>query len=514
MNIDYDKMMRTVRMHLWGPVGSVVFHALLLVLLIQFSVGVSTEKAPEVEVTMMETKETTLEKVEEVVKKELEKIETPPERDIVTDRPSDATVSTMDVPADAPGSGAGNMDGAGIGSGDPSLAAGFEVAVSKSPLVMKGLYAQRTAGGRKGSLSAFGGSGRGEDAVLKALRWLKENQGPDGSWSKVDATSAPAMAGLALLCYLAHGETPSSPEFGATVEKAMKYIVGRQNAKGNFSANPYEHGICTYAISEGFGLTKILALKDAMEKGIQVIIDGQQDGGGYDYSYAKKPRWDLSVAGWQFQAMKAAKMAGCTNPRLDEAIAKGIAFLRNTAHQPTQGFGYSGDGKPAASSSPSMTGAGTLCLQLMGKPDCPEVRSGVKWLNENKSPILDVVWQRADASDAAPADKAKGPKKEGGPKNPVYAWYYITQVKFQKGGADWKEWNSKFATALVRNQIVEGKLGHWEPGDHGGKVYTTALCTLMLEVYYRYLPTFKHVEAAPAEAATAVKSDDIVVDVK
>ena len=59
---------------------------------------------------------------------------------------------------------------------------------------------------------------------------------------------------------------------------------------------------------------------------------------------------------------------------------------------------------------------------------------------------------------------------------------------------------------------MEGKLGHWENGAHGGKVYTTALCTLMLEVYYRYLPTFKHVEvAAPA---TAVKSDDVVVDVK
>jgi hypothetical protein len=59
---------------------------------------------------------------------------------------------------------------------------------------------------------------------------------------------------------------------------------------------------------------------------------------------------------------------------------------------------------------------------------------------------------------------------------------------------------------------VEGKLGHWEGGDHGAKVYTTTLCTLMLEVYYRYLPTFKHVEVAPA--AAAVRSDDVVVDVK
>ncbi len=512
MNIDYDKLMFTLKKHAWGPVGSVFFHILLLVLLIQFSVGVSTEKAPEVEVTMMETKAEVLEKVEEVVKQELEK---PPEQEVVSDRPTDATVSTIDVPSDAPGSGLGNSDGAGIGSGDPSLAAGFEIAMSKSPLVMRGLYAQRTAGGRKGALSAFGGSGRGEDAVMRALRWLKENQGPDGSWIKADGNPGPAMAGLALLCFLAHGETPASPEFGATVEKAMKYIVSKQNAKGAFSANSYEHGICTYAIAEGFGLTKIMALKEAMEKGIQVVIDGQQTGGGYDYGYAKQPghlRWDLSVAGWQFQAMKAAKMAGSTNPRLDDAIALSIKFLRTTAHQPTAGFGYANTGGgPSPGSSPSMTGAGTLCLQLLGKPDSPEVRSGLKWMNESKSPIFDVTWARGEAAHAPAADKGKAAPKAG-PKNPVYAWYYITQAKFQKGEADWKAWNPKFTTALVRNQIVEGKLGHWEGGDHGANVYTTALCTLMLEVYYRYLPTFKQVETSAPIAA--VKSDDVVVDIK
>ena len=498
MNIDYDKMMLTAKKHLWGPVGSVIFHVFGLILLIQFSVGVSTEKAPEVEITMLDNKETVLDKPEEIVKP-LEKVEKPPEQDMVTDRPTDATVSTIDVPADAPGSGAGNMDGVGIGSGDPSLAAGFEVAVAKSPLVMRGLYAQRTAGGRKGALSAFGGSGRGEEAVLRALRWLKAKQDPDGSWKTEDKTSAPAMASLALLCYLAHNETPASPEFGATVEKAMKYIVSTQKSNGGFGDNAmsqhgvYEHGICTYAITEAFGLTKIIALKEAMDKGIQLIIDGQQSGGGFDYAYAKGARWDLSVCGWQYQALKAARMAGCSNEKIEEAINKGIDFLRKSAHQPNAGFSYSA----GFGSTPSMTGAGTLCLQLLGKPDCPEVRDGIKWMNESKDKVFEVTWEKDEKV-----------------KNPVYAWYYITQAKFQKGDKDWKDWNPKFSTAVIRNQIIEGKLGHWTGGDHGGTVYTTAMCCLMLEVYYRYLPTFKHVAVAPEATATATKSDDIVVDVK
>lgn len=503
MNVDYDKIMRTVKQHLWGPVGSVLFHIVVVILLVTLSVGTTQQKAPEVEVTMMETKAETLDKIEEVVKKELEKVETPPQ-DVVVDQPNVATVSTMDVPSDAPGSGAGNSDGAGIGSGDPSLAAGFEIAVSKSPLVMKGLYAQRTAGGRRGALSAFGGSGRGEDAVLRALRWLKANQEEDGSWKKSDKDSAPAMAGLALLCFLAHGETPSSAEFGQTVEKAMKYLVSQQKPNGIIgSGNPYEHGICTYAITEGFGLTKIMALKDAMDKGIQIIIDKQQvPSGGFNYGYAG-PRWDLSVSGWQFQAMKAAKMAGCSNEKLEDAIAKSIDFLRKYAHQPGQGFGYANEnGLPGAGSSPSMTGAGTLCLQLLGKPDCPEARSGLKWLLDRDASLIP-AWEKPDA---------KGGTENRG-RVPIYAWYYITQAKFQKGGNDWKDWNAKFPNILVKNQIIEGKLGHWEGGDWGGNVYTTTMCCLMLEVYYRYLPTYKHVEAT-TEEAKAAKSDDVVVEIK
>ncbi len=448
---------------------------------------------------MMETK---AEVLDEVIKTEVEKLEPPVQQEVPVDQPNvSTTVSTMDVPSDAPGTGGmGDSAGAGIGSGDASLAVGFEVAMAKSPLVMKGLYAGRTQGGRKGALSAFGGSARGEDAVLRALRWFKANQSEDGSWSKKDG-NAPAFCGLALLAFLAHGETPASIEFGQTVEKAMKYIVSKQKPDGAFSANSYEHAICTYAISEGFGLTKIMALKESMDKGINIIVEGQQLGGGYDYSYAKKERWDLSVAGWQFQAMKAAKMAGCTHPKLEDAIKLGMDFLTNIAYDPKGGgFGYA-----SPSSTPSMTSAGTLCLQLMGKPNAPQVKTALKYLEE-----LPCMWAGGgaakDKEDEKPAPGAKATKQ------PVYTWYYATQAKFQRGGKDWDSWNPRFTKALVQNQIVEGTMGHWEGGDHGGAVYTTALCCLMLEVYYRYLPTFKHVEGDKA-APSGTKSDDVVVDV-
>jgi hypothetical protein len=339
-------------------------------------------------------------------------------------------------------------------------------------------------------MARYGASRAGEDSVLRALRWLKTNQDPNGTWAKSDGTDPVAMAGLVLLCYLAHNETPSSPEFGATVEKTMKLLLGAQGPDGKWSNNVYAHAIVTYAMAEGYALTKIMALKDAMDKGVDAIIKGQQAQGGFDYVYAKGDRFDMSVSGWQFQALKAAKMAGCTHPGLHEAIKKGIDFLRKQAYDPTAG-GFVYAGKPGiqskGGSTPSMTSAGVLCLQLLGQPGAVEVRTGLEFIKE-----MQCKW------DSTPRDKnAKTPAM----KNPVYTWYYATQAKFQKGGPDWENWNKQFSRQVVHGQEKDG---HWENSDWwGGRVYTTAFCVLMLEVYYRYLPSYQKVEEAPVDVKRA-----------
>ena len=469
----------------WG----LAFGISLLVVsaLLMFAVGQAMRKDRTVEVMVMQPETVKLDDLN----KEIEKIEQPPP-DTETFIP-DAPVVGEGAHVDIPG---------------PKVADNMPVSttpiMAKSPLILKGLAGtmqNRTASARAGALRGFGGSERTEQAVLRALRWLKAHQDADGSWRTTDKTDATAMAGLALLCFLAHNETPSSPEFGQTVENAMKFIVSKQDKNGSFGRE-YTHGICTYALCEGFALTKIMALRDAADKGLDVILKGQQPQGGYNYKYEKGERWDLSVAGWQFQAMKAAKMAGLGTSQLEAAIKLGSDFLRQQAFAPARGgFGYSGTpGKQGTAATPSMTGAGVLCLQLLGFPNVPEVRAGLDFVKETPC-----AW--AGGTTNAPKAEVVA-KKDGGAKNPVYAWYYITQAKFQAGGKDWDRWNSLFSKEIVEGQEKDG---HWDFGDHGGPVYTTTLCCLMLEVYYRYLPTYKHAEEITEVKAEA--SDDVVVEV-
>jgi len=326
-------------------------------------------------------------------------------------------------------------------------------------------------GGKKGSAS--------ELAVRRALRWLKKEQLPDGSWKN----TKPAMTGLALLAYLAHGDTSaSSKEFGTTVEKGIKWLLDNQEPDGRFKgrdAHDYSHPIATYALCEAYGMTKLPFIKSAAEKAVDIILKGQHSSGGWDYNCQQSNRDDVSYMGWCVQALKAAYIAKLENEGLKQALEKSVACLKKSA-DPSGKFGYTGpqDGNGG------LTGVGVLCLQMLGASREPECRNGVLWLTKSCTFNWEKPWLTS----------------------PIYYWYYITQAKFQAGGETWNSWNKQFAAQLIQHQKVESNaimgpdgrmrdVGWWEPpaavkGHTDGPVMDTALCTLQLEVYYRYLPTF------------------------
>ena len=76
-----------------------------------------------------------------------------------------------------------------------------------------------------------------------------------------------------------------------------------------------------------------------------------------------------------------------------------------------------------------------------------------------------------------------------------YYWYYGSLAMRQAQGQDWQNWNDKLKPILLRKQVLHGNnRGCWEAegkwSKAAGRVVTTALAALSLEVYYRYLPLY------------------------
>jgi hypothetical protein len=376
------------------------------------------------------------------------------------------------------GGGAGGGFGKGMGMGSMD---GF---VALPPSMRSRCSPQE----RLEKLRQTGGSAECEAAVSASLEWLKGKQNADGSWGR---NNKAAYTGLALLCYLGRCETPESPFYGDTVLKGITYLIelSKKNPHGIISegwkgeaaggrggAGTYEHGIATYALGEMYTLARLGSkslpgMREAFEKGVKVIIANQSERGGWGYGgkdqivYNPKAN-DLSVVGWQFQAIKAAKNTKLKIDGLESCIKKMIDYMESMQ---TKDGGFGGANRDAHYNQWSLTGVGILALETMAKNKSASSKKAVKFLHEFLA--------------AEPLDWNKNCN--------LYCWYYYTQAFFQVGGEEWKFYNQQFLPQILSAVQPDGSFKAGRPnypaGDAADPIYRQCLCTLQLEVYYRYL---------------------------
>jgi hypothetical protein len=98
----------------------------------------------------------------------------------------------------------------------------------------------------------------------------------------------------------------------------------------------------------------------------------------------------------------------------------------------------------------------------------------------------------------------------------MYYSYYATQAMHHWGGEHWEKWNSVMRDQLVASQSHSGdSAGSWptdrsQHSETGGRLYTTCLCIMTLEVYYRYLPIYRQPSVAePIPTTAAVASGEL-----
>lgn len=339
-----------------------------------------------------------------------------------------------------------------------------------------------------------GGNADSERAVAMGLAWLAKQQKQDGGWEYDQGSKEERIAatGMALLPFLAAGCThkPNREadlnKYKDVVNKGLEFLKRNcppsgPNA-GRMTTNMYAQAIGTLPMCEAYGMTKDGALLPHAQAAINYIQKAQGPNGSWGYGPGSNG--DTSIVGWQVQALQAAKLSKGLVVN-DAVIKKAIAFLNLAAggsRKSMYGYADAAGARPGS----ALTAVGLLCRYYIDGwgPSHPGLIDGVAGL-------------------------MKHPPRGKGDVSDMYYYYYATQVVHFYDGEEWKTWNEGPKGAdgvrkggmrdwLVTSQVRKDGANHgsWDPeqgwfGSSCGRLGTTAMVLLTLEVYYRHLPLYK-----------------------
>ena len=348
------------------------------------------------------------------------------------------------------------------------------------------VYAARVAEDRIKVAQQHGGDAATEAAVAGALKWLADHQSPDGRWDAdqygsgretkllghdrggAGAKGDTGITGLALLALLGAGNTHLEGEYRENVQHGLEFLLTSQAANGSLQgdaelfASMYCHGIASLALSEAYAMSGDPRLREGVARAIYYTVASQHAAGGWRYQPGDAG--DMSQFGWQVMALKSAEIGGMPIPA--ETRVRMTRFLRSVTSGRQGGLAsYRAGERPSR----TMTAEALVCRSLAG------IENSFGAMEEGGQFIMGELPGRG------PTD--------------FYYYYYATLAAYQRQGSDWDRWNHALQTKLLPEQRRDGDMaGSWDPdamwGSYGGRVYSTALGALCLEVYYRYLPLY------------------------
>lgn len=357
-----------------------------------------------------------------------------------------------------------------------------------------GGYSARTPEGRIAQGDKYGATPESEAAVEAALQWLAAHQRADGSWSfdlrqdpcsgrcrhgrpigAETPTPSTAATGLALLCFLGAGYNDLKGPYQQNVQKGLYYLrqIGRESDFGIDlqRGSMYGHGIAMFALTEAMVMSRQdgqvdPAMMQFVNRGVQFTSAAQHEGGSWGYIPGVKG--DTTITGWQVMSMVGAKKLGFSLPT--PLFRRVVDFLMSVREQPGYHFGYR---TPEAQK--TTTAVALTILTFLGHGP------GQTFFDR-------AVYEIAEA----------GPTYKN-----IYHDYYATLLIFHTQNELWPQWNQQMRDYLIKTQAKQGhETGSWHfPGDRygdvGGRLYTTCMATLTLEVYYRYLPLYEELPEFP-----------------
>ena len=353
-----------------------------------------------------------------------------------------------------------------------------------------GGLAGREANNRANLAAQFGGSPDSEAAVELGLQWIIKHQLTDGSWrfrhhssacngrcgneGRIDSPNA--ATGLALMSLLGAGYTHQRGPYQAEIQlgldyldREIRYLPYGGSLKGIGSKALYSHAIATIALAEALAMTGDETYRKPVVEAYRFIVASQHAKGGW--KYRDRSPGDMSVTGWMVMAMKACENAGVEPDEKSRRLAR--EFVDSLAFAGGVEYGYEmsgkGDIKPAAQDrKPSCSAIGQLMKMYFGRHrEHPDLANACQFLAETGSSDSDIYFN-----------------------------FYGTLVLHHARAPQWKQWNQTVRDHLIQTQRRNGhEAGSWFfsdlHGNTGGRLYTTAMAIMTLEVYYRFMPLYQ-----------------------
>lgn len=378
------------------------------------------------------------------------------------------------------------------------------------------VYRSRLDPNRSALAQRAGATLASEQAVERALDWLARHQdATDGRWDGGSARfrdgsvrenddsftihcpagevcfgecfyweADTALTGLSLLAYLGAGYTHLDGKYAPVVARGLEFLLRSQKPDGDLrgesqAVGMYCHSMATLALCEALALTGDSRLRPPAEKAVAFLVRSRAvDGLAWRYAPGA-PSGDTSILGWAVMALKSGRTVGIPIP--PDTQAGILGWLKKVSKGPNAGLAFYNLDATGTKVTPTMTAEAWACRQFL------EVGGPGLASDEAAAYLLENATDRGEYN--------------------IYYLYYGTLAMYQHGGEAWSTWNARVRDDVVRRQRTKGHMaGSWDPDDSpygtkGGRIYGTALATLTLEVYYRFLRLYD--PATPPAVAPA-----------
>ncbi len=302
-----------------------------------------------------------------------------------------------------------------------------------------------------------------ETVYERGLTWLAGAQSEEGSWK--GSNEGAGVDGICLMAFLASGDDPNYGRHAATIRRAIRSIIRRQDEKtGYLPDSMYHHGFALLALCEAYGSVDEVLLWEGekavrsigatLELAIRCAATAQKKNkwGGWRYSPDATDA-DTSVTGAVLMGLLAARNAGLEVA--DEMVDAAMEYMRRSTGKDGS-VAYSG-GLGGMGGSMNLSAISALVGAISKTKETEQYKASLKR-------IVEGLEQRETSY-------------------PEYNRYYMAQALFQGDYAAWQKWNGAKVRELHELQGEDGAIGQG--------AYGTGMSLLALALNYRFLPIYE-----------------------